>query len=90
MMLIATILAAATVAASATNGPCVCGVAPERADDFYWENEKVGFRAYGPGDYHLWSGIDVFNKGHDGVEVESLLRRNVKGRFGNMHVLASR
>ena len=40
---------------------CFCGVAPERDNDFFWENDKVGFRAYGLGDYHLWSGIDVFN-----------------------------
>ena len=30
--------------------------------DFVWENDKFGMRAYGPGDYHLWSGLDVFNK----------------------------
>ncbi len=41
---------------------CLCGVAPERANDFYWENDKFGMRAYGPGDYHYWSGLDVFNK----------------------------
>lgn len=41
---------------------CLCGVAPERENDFFWENDKVGFRAYGPGNYHVWSGIDLFNK----------------------------
>ena len=41
---------------------CLCGEAPERANDFFWENDRVGFRAYGPGDTHKWSGIDVFNK----------------------------
>ncbi len=41
---------------------CLCGVAPERSNDFYWENDKFGMRAYGPGDYHCWSGLDVFNK----------------------------
>ena len=41
---------------------CLCGEAPERANDFFWENDRVGFRAYGPGDVHKWSGIDVFNK----------------------------
>jgi len=30
--------------------------------DFVWENDKFGMRAYGPGDYHVWSGLDVFNK----------------------------
>ena len=43
-------------------GVCLCGEAPERANDFFWENDRVGFRAYGPGDVHKWSGIDVFNK----------------------------
>ena len=41
---------------------CLCGEAPERANDFFWENDCVGFRAYGPGDRNKWSGIDVFNK----------------------------
>jgi len=41
---------------------CNCGEAPERANDFFWENDRTGFRAYGPGDVHKWSGIDVFNK----------------------------
>ena len=30
--------------------------------DFVWENDKFGMRAYGPGDFHVWSGLDVFNK----------------------------
>ena len=68
-------------------GVCLCGVAPERADDFFWENDKVGFRAYGPGDYHLWSGIDVFNKGHAENEVARLLRG--KGACGAWHNLAT-
>ena len=33
-----------------------------RVHDFVWENDKFGMRAYGPGDYHVWSGLDVFNK----------------------------
>ena len=64
-----------------------CGVAPERNDDFYWENDKVGFRAYGPRDFHLWSGFDVFNKGHAANEVVKLLRG--KGAFGAWHNLAT-
>lgn len=51
-----------SVFAVAVAAACLCGVAPERANDFYWENDKVGFRAYGPGDPHVWSGIDLFNK----------------------------
>ena len=64
-----------------------CGVAPERNDDFYWENDKVGFRAYGPRDFHRWSGFDVFNKGHATNEVVKLLRG--KGAFGAWHNLAT-
>ena len=54
---------------------CVCGEAPERANDFFWENERVGFRAYGPGDSHKWSGIDVFNKNTSSNVVQSWLRK---------------
>ena len=41
---------------------CNCAVCPERANDLVWENDKFGMRAYGPGEYHRWSGFDVFNK----------------------------
>ena len=41
---------------------CNCSVCPERANDLVWENDKFGMRAYGPGEYHKWSGFDVFNK----------------------------
>ena len=70
---IVSLFMALAVSASAGTA-CLCGVAPERADDFFWENDKVGFRAYGPRDYHRWSGIDVFNKGHAENEVMKLLR----------------
>ena len=64
-------------------GACICGVAPERADDFYWENDRVGFRAYGPGDYHKWSGIDLFVKNTPSNAVERLLRE--PSSHGNWH-----
>ncbi len=41
---------------------CNAEVCPERQNDFVWENDKFGMRAYGPGEYHRWSGLDVFNK----------------------------
>lgn len=41
---------------------CNCEVCPERQNDFVWENDKFGMRAYGPGEDHKWSGFDVFNK----------------------------
>ena len=66
---------------------CMCGVAPERADDFYWENDLVGFRAYGPGDPHVWSGFDLFNKMPDaGTTCGELLHNHDK--CGNWHVKA--
>ena len=64
---------------------CLCGEAPERENDFFWENDKVGFRAYGPRDPHLWSGIDVFNKGHVEDEVVKLLRGKVTA-FQSFHI----
>ena len=44
---------------------CNAEVCPERDNDFCWENDKFGMRAYGPGEYHKWSGWDVFNKATD-------------------------
>ena len=62
---------------------CLCGEAPERANDFFWENDRTGFRAYGPGDPHKWSGIDVFNKATTNNFVVHLLRE--PGKHGNWH-----
>ena len=62
---------------------CLCGEAPERASDFFWENDRTGFRAYGPGDPHKWSGIDVFNKATTNNFVVHLLRE--PGKHGNWH-----
>ena len=56
---------------------CLCGEAPERANDFFWENDRVGFRAYGPGDVHKWSGIDVFNKCVTNNVVVHWLRKDI-------------
>ena len=52
--MIAAIVMAATL--------CGAEICPERQNDFVWENDKFGMRAYGPGEYHKWSGWDVFNK----------------------------
>ncbi len=62
---------------------CKCSVCPERENDFAWENDKFGMRAYGPGEYHKWSGFDVFNKGKDAGSVVDLLRGG--GRGVNWH-----
>lgn len=49
-------------ASAAAGGVCNCAVCPGRENDFVWENDKFGMRAYGPGEFHRWSGFDVFNK----------------------------
>lgn len=63
---------------------CSCAQVPERANDFCWENDVVGFRAYGPGDPHVWSGIDLFNKMPDaGITCCALLKDH--DNCGNWH-----
>lgn len=62
---------------------CACGVAPERENDFWWENDKFGMRAYGPGEAHKWSGLDVFNKLPGAESVGKLLKEH--NRHGNWH-----
>ena len=50
---------------------------PERMDDFCWENEFCGMRAYGPGvsqpppkgEGLFSSGLDVFNKAVPDVQI---------------------
>ena len=68
-------------------GTCACGVVPERQNDFYWENDKFGMRAYGPGEFHKWSGLDVFNKLPDAGSVGLLLKEH--DHRGNWHVVPS-
>ena len=79
---------------------CLCGVAKERQNDFFWENDKFGMRAYGPGEWHKWSGFDVFNKATDENLVADILthptergdwHHNVNGKcFDNFTMGASR
>ena len=64
---------------------CLCGEAPERANDFFWENDRVGFRAYGPGDVHKWSGLDVFNKSCASNIVVHWLRECRTKKWGSFH-----
>ena len=63
---------------------CNAEVCPERTDDFCWENDKFGMRAYGPGDYHKWSGWDVFNKAVDAGATCCHLLHN-PGKCGTWH-----
>ena len=55
-------LAAVTAVADPAYPVCNVAFCPERENDLVWENDKFGVRAYGPGEYHRWSGFDVFNK----------------------------
>ena len=64
---------------------CACGVAPERENDFYWENDKFGMRAYGPGNTHVWTGLDVFNKAA-GAESSCGYVLNNHDKCGNWHI----
>ena len=74
-MIAAVILAAAI---------CNAEVCPERENDFCWENDKVGFRACGPGEFHKWSGFDVFNKAADAEATCAYVLHNA-GKCGNWH-----
>lgn len=60
---------------------CNCAVCPERQNDFVWENDKFGMRAYGPGEYHKWSGFDVFNKNTSSNVCLTWCHRLDKGNF---------
>jgi len=62
-------------------GVCACGVCPERQNDFVWENDKFGMRAYGPGEFHKWSGFDVFNKNTSSNVCLTWCHRLDKGNF---------
>ncbi len=73
-----------TAAAVLLAAACSCGVAPERSNDFFWENDKFGMRAYGPGDYHAWSGLDVFNKMPDAAATCAFILHN-PAACGNWH-----
>ena len=63
---------------------CSAEVCPERQNDFCWENDKFGMRAYGPGEYHKWSGWDVFNK-MPGAESACVHLLHNPGKCGNWH-----
>lgn len=88
--MITILLAASLTAASLPADYPVCNaeVCPERENDFAWENDKFGMRAYGPGEFHKWSGFDVFNKAAiDENYCIPILHRTVKvgGKPINIH-----
>lgn len=66
---------------------CWCGYLPERMDDYAWENDRFGARAYGQvimqpppeGQELVSSGIDIFNKCVSSPVLEKWLRFRPKG-----------
>lgn len=50
-----------------TNGVCNAAVCPRVGGCLAWENDKFGMYAYGPEEFHRWSGLDVFNKSGEGT-----------------------
>ena len=79
--MIATVFLAAAI--------CNAEVCPERQNDFCWENDKFGMRAYGPGDPHVWSGFDLFNKATNAEATCAYVLHNAR-KCGNWHGLAGR
>ena len=56
--------------------------APERKDDFAWENEQVAYRIYGPAleaTGEITSGIDVWSKRVPNFVIDSFYKRDAEG-----------
>ncbi len=56
--------------------------APERKDDFAWENELVAYRVYGPAlqaTGEITSGIDVWSKRVPNFVIDSFYKRDLEG-----------
>jgi hypothetical protein len=56
--------------------------APERKDDFAWENELVAYRVYGPALQaagEVTSGIDVWSKRTPNFVIDSFYKRDLEG-----------
>ncbi len=56
--------------------------APERKDDFAWENEMVAYRIYGPAleaTGEITSGIDVWSKRVPNYVIDSFYKRDAEG-----------
>jgi hypothetical protein len=56
--------------------------APERKDDFAWENEQVAYRIYGPAleaTGEIASGIDVWSKRVPNFVIDSFYKRDAEG-----------
>jgi len=81
MLLSCVVLAMSALMTGASRPVCNAEVCPERMNDFVWENDKFGMRAYGPGEYHKWSGLDVFNKNTSSNVCLTWCHRLDKGNF---------
>ena len=72
-----------TDAASPPQPPLVFGrEAPERKDDFAWENQVVAYRVYGPAlqaTGEITSGIDVWSKRVPNFVIDSFYKRDAQG-----------
>lgn len=53
---------------------CNAEVCKDVGSGLLWENDKFGMFAYGPTEYHRWSGLDVFNKSGEGTSCISWLK----------------
>ncbi len=70
-----------------------CGYAPYRMDDFFWENDQFGMRAYGPvimepapkGQGLVSSGFDLFNKCVPYPVLEKWLHGGSEGSYHKNH-----
>ena len=73
------LIGAVLYAVSSDYPVCNAEVCPERQNDMVWENDKFGMRAYGPGEYHKWSGfVSLFEDpkgegGRDGSTMSAIL-----------------
>ena len=55
-------MTAIILAVMATHPVCNAAVCPLNQNAMIWENDRFGAYLYGPGNYHHWNGVDVFNK----------------------------
>ena len=55
-------MTAILLAVMATHPVCNAAVCPLNQNAMIWENDRFGAYLYGPGNYHHWNGVDVFNK----------------------------
>ncbi len=65
--------------------------APERKDDFAWENQVVAYRVYGPAlqaTGEIASGIDVWSKRIPNFVIDNFYKRDAEGQRTHNHALS--